>query len=153
MSLLELIHNSSVTVYPGLSSVEIRTAEEKLRTKFPAPISQILSKLGGFESSVGRVDFSGLNYPFEFDFLEGGIPILADGMGNFWVVDRSVDDRCDLPVAFASHDPPVLLFQFENLADFVSELLISPRKLVEAAHELTRQIDTGKVDTGRKPNG
>ena len=51
-----------------------------------------------------------------------GIPIAADGFGNFWVVDISSNSSEFGPVWFACHDAPVILYQSPDLGTFLSEL-------------------------------
>ena len=55
--------------------------------------------------------------------MPAGLPIAADGFGNFWVLDLTPDTVEVAPVFFLGHDPPVLLYQAPDLATFLDEVV------------------------------
>ncbi|MHC4997250.1 MAG: SMI1/KNR4 family protein, partial [Planctomycetota bacterium] len=73
------------------------------------------------------------------DLFPHGVPIASDGWGNFWVVDLTPDSSEFGPVWFACHDAPVILYQSDNLSEFLIELfkLCHPpyKSLVDDVHE------------------
>ena len=68
-----------------------------------------------------------------------GLPIAADGYGNFWVVDLHPHTVHWGPIYFACHDPPVILYQADALEQFLAELfrMFKPphQSLVDDVHE------------------
>ena len=81
-----------------------------------------MSYAGGFEyGPVDFVDFrGGLAFKYEAAFPHG-LPICGDGYGNFWVVDVTNDGAWD-SVFYASHDPPVIVYEAPCLATFLDDL-------------------------------
>jgi hypothetical protein len=75
----------------------------------------------GFDfAPVGTVDFLGRGMSVETFFRS--IPILADGYGNFWILDAEAGDPFAGPVLFWCHDPPVVVVHAATLAQFFREL-------------------------------
>jgi SMI1 / KNR4 family (SUKH-1) len=77
---------------------------------------------------------------FEFEqAFPDGLPIAADGYGNFWVVDLHPDTTRWGPIYFACHDAPVILYQADSLEQFLSELfrMFEPphQSLIDDVHE------------------
>ena len=77
---------------------------------------------------------------FELEtLLPSGLPIAADGYGNFWVVDLTPDSTEFGPIFYACHDAPIILYQSDSLADFLTELfkMCSPphESLIDDVHE------------------
>ena len=68
-----------------------------------------------------------------------GLPIAADGYGNFWVVDLHSHSAKWGPIYFVCHDAPVILYQAESLEQFLSELFrmfkAPHQSLVDDVHE------------------
>src|SRR5215217_3565066 len=133
-------HIVTFELLPGLSRSELREFERQLPCHIPPEIAALLSACRGFCGTVEQVDFTGRDLMFEFDpAFPCGLPIAADGYGNFWVVDlhpRSVQWG---PIYFACHDPPVILYQADSLEQFLSELfrMFKPphQSLVDDVHE------------------
>ena len=73
------------------------------------------------------------------DTFPAGLPIAADGYGNFWVLDLGFEARERARVFYICHDPPVVLYQAPSLADFLREafrMLVPPHEsLVDDVHE------------------
>jgi hypothetical protein len=130
---LEILH--------PLSDAEIAAFAERLPCPLPPEVRELLSFCSGFEgSAVDVVDFTGARCLFEYDAaFPNGLPIAADGFGNFWVVDLQPTSEGWGPLYFARHDPPVILYQSPSLEHFLVELfkLSEPphKSLVDDVHE------------------
>ncbi|HEX8206230.1 MAG TPA: SMI1/KNR4 family protein [Solirubrobacteraceae bacterium] len=108
---------------------------------FPLPreLRSLLGRAATFEGLPMYVDFSG-GFPFEYEpGFPAGLPIAADGFGNFWVADLTPQDVDTVPVFYAAHDPPVILFQSASVGDFLHELFrmfVRPHEsAVDAVHD------------------
>jgi hypothetical protein len=55
------------------------------------------------------------------EIFPNGLPIAADGCGNFWVLDITPKTTLIAPVFFACHDAPVILYQSADIASFLEE--------------------------------
>ena len=73
----------------GLSQEELSAFESELPCKLPAEINELLLYCRGFTGgATDFVDFTGRDCNFEHEeVFPNGLPIAADGFGNFWVVD------------------------------------------------------------------
>ncbi len=125
---------------PGLSAFEIAKLEAELPCTIPPSIRELLEFCRGFSGPVELVDFTGASFDVELsDMFPHGLPIAADGFGNFWVADLAPDSRDVAPIYFHCHDAPVLLYQSASLSDFLAELfkLAEPpfASLVDDVHE------------------
>jgi cell wall assembly regulator SMI1 len=126
---------------PPLSENEISAFEAELPCKLPREIRELLSHCSGFTGSAADyVDFTGKQCSFaQEEVFPYGLPIAADGYGNFWVVDLLPTSEIWGPIYFACHDAPVILYQSPDLSHVLVELLkmsIPPRKsLVDDVHE------------------
>jgi len=91
----------------------------------PATIRELLGYCRGFSGlGVELVDFTGRDCNFEqAEVFPHGLPIAADGYGNFWVVDLLPGSREWAPIYYASHDAPVILFQSPSFEHFLEELI------------------------------
>jgi len=108
----------------SLSPAEIHAFAARLPCAIPSDIRELLAFCRGFEGSVADVvDFTGdaCNFGHEAIFPHG-LPVAADGFGNFWVVDLLPTSTHWGPVYFACHDPPVILLQSPSLDHFLREL-------------------------------
>jgi len=124
-----------------LSTEEIDDFAATLPCPLPDEVRQLLSYTRGFEAVVADiVDFTGESCLFgQEELFPNGIPIAADGFGNFWVVDLSERSNAFGPVYFACHDAPVILYQCDSLDEFLTELFRActpPHKsLIDDVHE------------------
>jgi cell wall assembly regulator SMI1 len=130
-----------LALYPGLSENEIARFEAGLPCPLLPEIRELLAYCKGFTGGAAAcVDFTGEENSFEYEpAFPHGLPIAADGYGNFWVVDLLPHSRSWGPIYFACHDPPVILYQSASLEDFLTELfkLSAPpyKSLVDDVHE------------------
>ena len=85
------------------------------------------------------------------EVFPNGLPIAADGFGNFWVLDITPTTNQVAPVFFACHDAPVVLYQSADLASFLSDVFrmnMPPHKsLVDDVHE-DRLFDVWRKNPG-----
>jgi hypothetical protein len=125
---------------PGLSNTELQDVANQVPCRIPPEIAELLCACRGFYGTVEQVDFTGRDLMFEFEqAFPDGLPIAADGYGNFWVVDLHPDTARWGPIYFACHDAPVILCQADSLEQFMSELfrMFEPphQSLIEDVHE------------------
>ncbi|MGO9567360.1 MAG: SMI1/KNR4 family protein [Desulfomonilaceae bacterium] len=126
---------------PPLSEDEISAFEAELPCKLPPEIRELLSRCRGFTGGAADfVDFTGKNCNFgQEEVFPYGLPIAADGFGNFWVIDLLPTSQAWGPIYFACHDAPVILYQSPGLSHFLVELfkMSSPpyTSLVDDVHE------------------
>jgi cell wall assembly regulator SMI1 len=150
--------SSPLELMPGLSESEITEFEKTLPCKLPAEVRELLAYCRGFSGSAAEiVDFTGQDCSFEYtDAFPHGLPIAADGFGNFWVVDLFPSSTTWGPIYYACHDAPVILYQSPSLVHFLSELFkmsVPPRKsLVDDVHE-DRLFDVWSKNPGVKSHG
>ncbi len=125
-------NTATLKLLPPLSEAEMRALEGSLPCPLPEEARELFSYCRGLEFE-GEGEFSDIVQEVDFSGLEGGfgleeifphaISMVHDGAGNFWVVDLFRDSTAWGPVFYASHDPPVIVFQTDSLAHFISELL------------------------------
>ena len=126
---------------PPLSEDEISAFEAGLPCKLPGEIRELLSRCRGFTGgATDFVDFTGKDCNFgQEEVFPYGLPIAADGFGNFWVIDLLPTAKTWGPIYFACHDAPVILYQSPGLSHFLVELFkmsMPPCKsLVDDVHE------------------
>lgn len=126
---------------PPLSQEELAAFEARLPCKLPPEIRELLLYCSGFTGGAADyVDFAGEYCMFEQkDVFPYGLPIAADGWGNFWIVDLLPTSKAWGPIYFACHDAPVILYQGPSLDHFLIELFkmsVPPYKsLVDDVHE------------------
>lgn len=116
---------SRLQLSPGLTEQEIAALETRLSCPLPEEIQDLLSHCRGFEgfdNVIEAVDFAG-DFFFEApDLLPHGLPITRDSCGNHWVVDLIPDALEDTAIFYVCHDPPVVVFQADSIADFLQEV-------------------------------
>jgi len=133
-------HVVTLELLPSLSQAELQDFANQLPCPIPPEIMELLSACGGFYGTVEQVDFTGRDLIFEFEpAFPDGLPIAADGYGNFWVVDLNPHSTRWGPIYFVCHDAPVVLYQADSLEQFLSELfrMFEPphQSLVDDVHE------------------
>ena len=130
----------TLELFPGLSNTELQDFAHRLPCRIPPEIAELLGACRGFYGTVEQVDFSGRDLMFEFEAaFPYGLPIAADGFGNFWVVDLLPTTITWGPIYFACHDAPVILYQADSLDQFLRELfrMFEPphQSLIDDVHE------------------
>lgn len=111
--------------FSALTAPELEAFAAGLPCPLPAELRELLTQMAGFEGGAADfVDFTGERCSFAYEAaFPCGLPIAADGFGNFWVVDLGPESRTWGPIYFACHDPPIILYQSPDLAHFLGELL------------------------------
>jgi hypothetical protein len=126
---------------PPLPEAEIDGLERDLGVPLPRELRALLAHTAGIEgSALDAIDFTGRRLAFEMpELFPSGVPIGADGFGNFWVLDLTPDGEERAPVFFAAHDPPVVLYQAPGIGEFLHEtfrMSVPPHEsLVDDVHE------------------
>ncbi len=122
-----------VSLLPGLGEIGLKEFEDSLPCTLPEEVRELLLLTRGFEGAVAdQVDFTGSDLEFELKrVFPHGVPIAADGFGNFWVVDLTPESTTFGPIWFACHDAPVILYQSRDLSEFLVELF----KACQPPHE------------------
>ena len=139
----------------SLTDDEITSLEDRLPCRLPSDIRELLRTCRGFTGgAVEFVDFTGQECSFENEpAFPHGLPIAADGCGNFWVVDLMPNSESWGPIYFACHDPPIILYQSPSLRHFLTELFkmsMPPHEsLVDDVHE-DRLFEVWKKNPGVK---
>ena len=87
-------HVVTLESLPGLSRTELKDFVGRMPCHIPLEIMELLGACRGFYGTVDQVDFTGRDLMFEVEAaFPYGLPIAADGYGNFWVVDLVVADE------------------------------------------------------------
>jgi len=134
----------AVAIDPPMSPEHIVDLEARFGTAVPPEIRRACPTCAGFSLDDIRVQFGGQE-PFEFESaFPRGLPIAADGAGNFWVVDVASDGSWG-PLFFVAHDPPVIVVQAADIASFIDQVF-GAREGGEVAEPFVTEI--GK----RNPN-
>ncbi len=108
---------------PPLSGSAIDALQTRVGLPLPEELRTLLAYSSGVEGCLDQIDFTGESLCFEqVEVFPNGIPIAADGYGNFWVLDITPETTAAAPVYFACHDAPVILYQSADLAGFLSEV-------------------------------
>jgi hypothetical protein len=109
---------------PGLSERELKDLAARLPCPLPEEAREVLSYCRGFEGILESVDFAGLAGGFGMEeIFPHAIAIAHDGFGNYWIVDLTSESTSWGPIFFACHDAPVIVFQTDSFAHFISEVL------------------------------
>lgn len=123
MDAVEVIRASGARVEPGLDDEAIDALAAEVGVPFSAELRAVLRVASAIEDPV-EIDFTGRSQSYGDDeLLPACHAIAGDGFGNFWVVDLTPDAPERAPVLFASHDPPVVVYEAPDLAAFVTDAL------------------------------
>jgi hypothetical protein len=125
---------------PGLPQTDLDDFAREVPCHIPPEVAELVGVCRGFYGTIEQVDFTGRDLLFEFEpALPNGLPIAADGYGNFWVVDLHPHTAKWGPIYFVCHDAPVILYQADSLVQFLSEqfrMFRPPHKnFVDDVHE------------------
>jgi len=147
-----------LTLEPPLCDADMHALAARLPCPFPPDVRDLLSFCSGFSGgAIDFVDFTGRQCMFEYEpAFPHGLPIAADGHGNFWVVDLLPTSARWGPIYFACHDAPVILYQSPGLEEFLSELFklgMPPYKsLVDDVHG-DRLFEVWRKNPGVREHG
>ena len=139
----EVLTDGGGNVYRiGLFEPATKVQLEELHRRFgPRPLSSelldLLELTSGFEfTPVETLDLLGRNDPVETFFRS--LPILEDGLGDFWVIDMEAKADVLGPVLFWCHDPPVAVIQAPTLAAFLEQVFDLGRRPQKNMLEFTK---------------
>jgi hypothetical protein len=124
-------HPVRLDLRPGLEPREVAGIQSQFAVPLPRELTRLLACTSGTEALLD-LDLSGDRHSIEAaaELLPAGLPVAADGFGNFWLLDLTPDTVDVAPVFYLSHDAPVLLHQADSLADFLDEAV----KTLEPPH-------------------
>ncbi len=108
----------NLEMMPGLLEREIQEFARQLPCGLSSEIRELLSYCRGFFGAAAEpVDFTGRSCSFEMlEVFPHGLPIAADGYGNFWVADLWPDSTDFAPIYFTCHDAPVSCYKVPLLS-------------------------------------
>ncbi len=116
-------HDVSLRLLPGLDETELAELQSRFSVPLPAELLRLAAFTRGVEGLLD-LDLTGERHSVEAaELLPAGLPVAADGFGNFWVLDLTPDTMDVAPVFFLGHDPAVLLYQAPDLASFLDEAI------------------------------
>jgi hypothetical protein len=122
---------------PGLSPAEVERVAAEVGAPLSRELRRLLERTAGIDGGpLETIDFTGRSLSFgAAETFPWGLPIAGDGSGNFWIVDLTPPEVDVAPVFFASHDPPVILYQSPDLDEFL-QLLVPPHaSALDDVHE------------------
>lgn len=111
-------------VLPPLSDQELVQFAASLPCPIPDDVIELLkfargAKLGG---GLQEISFADLSSGFGLEeIFPNGVPIAADGFGNYWIVDLTSESTHWGPIFYACHDAPVIVYQTDSLLHFIDE--------------------------------
>ena len=153
----KLVNEDGVAVIldllPPLTLAQIDSLQQRIEQPLPEELRTLLAFCSGIDgASLDEIDFTGARMMFEAkQIFPNGLPIAADGFGNFWVLDITPQTTQVAPVFFACHDAPVILYQSADLASFLAEVFrmsIPPHKsFVDDVHD-DRLFDVWRKNPG-----
>jgi SMI1 / KNR4 family (SUKH-1) len=136
-------HEVVLGLAPPLPPEELERLEVELGVPLPRELRTLLEHTSGLDGVLDAIDFTGRRLDLEAgDLLPSGLPVAHDGYGNFWMLDLTPDERDAAPVFFASHDPPVLVYQSPGLGHFLHEAF---RMYVPPHHSLVDDVHEGRL--------
>jgi cell wall assembly regulator SMI1 len=107
---------------PGLDAATIDAVERRVGAPLPADLRTLLAICHGIRGLEWEVDFTG-TLGFEMaEMFPHGMPVVGDHTGNYWVVDCTTTPETEAAIFYASHDPPVMVWQCRGIATFLREL-------------------------------
>jgi hypothetical protein len=111
---------------PGLDPAGIqrlRATYDSIGVALPGELTRLLAVTTGADVLLD-LDLTGERHSVEAgELLPAGLPVAADGSGNFWLLDLTPDTVDVAPVFYLSHDAPVLLHQADSFAEFLDDAL------------------------------
>jgi hypothetical protein len=147
-------HEVVVGLLPPVPEAGIAALQAAVPVPLPAELLRLLAVTRG-ATALLDLDLTGASHSVELaELMPAGLPVAADGAGNFWVLDLTPDTVEVAPVFFHCHDAPVLLYQSPDLATFLDEVVkkyVPPHtSLVDDVHE-DRLYDVWRSRPGAIP--
>jgi hypothetical protein len=131
-------HPLGIDIAPPMEPKEIDYIERKLGVPLPQELRDFLEFTSGIEfklakksrafTIISELGVDKIEVGFFPEFFTHGLPFAHDGAGNYWVMEITPSATDTVPVYYASHDPPTILYQSPSLSAFFEELfrLYSP---------------------------
>jgi hypothetical protein len=122
----------TLRVLPPLSEQEFSAFEASLPCALPEEMRESLRFASGLEGAACRLGNRFVLEEVRFADLQGfGLEdvfphakeLAVDGCGNSWVIDLTSESKAFAPIFFSCHDPPVIVYQTDNLLHFVREVI------------------------------
>jgi hypothetical protein len=115
----------------------------------PPNIDDLLSRGAGIQIGYSEVRWDGNLAGAQTDALPVSIPVMEDGLGNFWMVDVDPIKCLWREIYYVSHDPPVIVHQASNFSGFLlqfgDECASENGGLITRVHEgAAREIWAGR---------
>lgn len=124
---------------PPATADEVAALEERFGVSLPRELREVLAVTRSIEGPLDLIDFLGESAGMEVPGMPTALELVGDGLGNFWVADLTPESSDLVPVFFACHDPPVVLFQSQSIGDFLHEVfrqLTPPHgSLIDVVHD------------------
>ncbi len=128
---------------PGLNKKELEELQSTIPCSISAPMMDILSLTRGIEPAFESMDFSGLSLRQSFEMkglMPNGLPIAADGFGNFWVADLTPQSKDWGPIFYVCHDPAVAVCQAKTFEEFIIQVMsfasFEENSLINHVHDI-----------------
>jgi hypothetical protein len=122
MDAVDELRRPGLVLRPPLTASQIDALAAEVGAPLPGELRLVLRVTSGIATPV-VIDFEGrsLSYGDE-EIFPVSHAIAGDGFGNHWVLD--VTPAADgAAVFFASHDPPVVMYEASDLAHFLHDVL------------------------------
>ncbi|MEM6334620.1 MAG: SMI1/KNR4 family protein [Planctomycetota bacterium] len=131
----ESVCGAELDEWPPLTDAELSELAQTLSRPLLADVMELLKYMSGFSVGGDEVGFPLYrDSPFEF-FLPDGIILSEDGCGNHWLIEVNRDSGEWRHVWHVSHDPPVMIYQCETLAEYAAAVLDRYRlERIQAGH-------------------
>ncbi|MFN0242957.1 MAG: SMI1/KNR4 family protein [Planctomycetota bacterium] len=117
-------HTERIQLMPPVTESELATIERELGFALPTEARALLRMTSGLAGTAldqfQFVDVGGQALP---DLFPHPLSIAHDGYGNFWIVDLWPSSDRFGPVFYVAHDPPVVVYQCEDVASFAQHVL------------------------------
>ena len=120
--------HAALVIAPPAPPDDVDALATELGTPLPHELGAVLAYTARVDGSgVGTIDFTGRSMDYEDrDLFPAGLPIATDDAGNFWVLDLVTDPHERTAVFFASHDPPVVVYESDDLGGWLARVLDGP---------------------------
>lgn len=117
-------NTEELKLLPPLTSEEIKRLQSRIPCRIPEEVKELLLCNRGFEGVLESIDFSGNLAGIGMEELfPHALPIAHDGYGNYWIVDLTKDSTTWGPIFYVCHDAPVIIYQTDDLAHFIREVI------------------------------
>lgn len=129
-----------------LSPSDLAALEQRIPCPLPASMRELLAVTRGWTGGpLESVDFAGLTEFGMEDLFPHAVPIAHDGYGNYWIVDLVSTSTTWGPIFFACHDPPVVVYQADDLDRFVADAFTMMAPPFKGPIDEVHEVHTDRV--------